>query len=174
MNEYIGSDTGPPPKWGHPISAALSDHKPEPEDFRHYLELLARTHLGPRYRSKLDPSDIVQETLLEAHQKRDQFRGSTDGEMAVWLRAMLSYNVTDAIRALGRKKRDAALEQLVRLAWALQQLPESQRLAVELHHLHGLTLRETAAQVDRTAAAVVGLLRRGLLKLRQLLNDAEP
>lgn len=200
---------------GHLRSCATGDGKideppgqcgPKPEEFRHYLALLARAHLGPSQRAKVDPSDIVQQTLLDAHRKLKQFRGTTEAEMAAWLRKMLSFRVTDAFRALGRQKRDVALErsidarvddtcsrlegwleavqtspsgkasrneQLVRLAEAMAKLPDAQREAIELHHLHGLSLSDTAEQLDRTGGSVVGLLRRGLVKLRELLAESE-
>jgi RNA polymerase sigma-70 factor (ECF subfamily) len=63
-------------------------------------------------------------------------------------------------------------EELVRLAAALAQLPEDQRCVVELHHLKGLPVAETAERMGRTRAAVVGLLFRGLKKLRELLLDS--
>jgi RNA polymerase sigma-70 factor (ECF subfamily) len=80
------------------------------EGFRPYLLLLARLQLGRRAQGKLEPSDVVQQTLLEAHRKREQFRGSTDAERAGWLRQMLAFNLADALRHLGRDKRDAGRE----------------------------------------------------------------
>jgi RNA polymerase sigma-70 factor, ECF subfamily len=63
-------------------------------------------------------------------------------------------------------------EQLLQLAHALTQLPEDQRLAVELHHLKGLPLAEVAEQLQRSKGAAAKLLYRGLDKLHALL--AEP
>ena len=46
--------------------------KPLPIDsYRPYLTLLARTHLDERYQRRIDASDVVQQTLMEAHEKRD-------------------------------------------------------------------------------------------------------
>jgi RNA polymerase sigma-70 factor (ECF subfamily) len=63
-------------------------------------------------------------------------------------------------------------EELLRLAAALTRLPDDQRQVVELHHLEGLPVAEVAARMGRTRAAIVGLLFRGLKRLRQWLRDA--
>jgi RNA polymerase sigma-70 factor, ECF subfamily len=87
------------------------------ESFREYLLLLARLQLGPKLQGKLDPSDIVQQTLLKAHERGDQFRGSTYAEQAAWLRAILANQIADAVRKHGRQQGgrerslEAALEQ---------------------------------------------------------------
>jgi RNA polymerase sigma-70 factor (ECF subfamily) len=187
------SQTTPAPQW-------------ELERYRNYLRLLARLQLDPRLRGKLDPSDVVQQTLLQAHQMQDQFRGTTEAEQAAWLRQILVRTMANAARNLGRLKRDvgrersleAAIEessvrleawlaseqsspsvraekneQLLRLAEALEQLPEAQREAVELHHLRGLSLAELAGQLGRSEGAVAGLLQWGIKRLRKLLHDLE-
>ena len=87
-----------------------------PERFRSYLRMLAELQLGHGGRAKIDPSDIVQQTLLDAHRDRDQFRGRTEAEMAAWLRRLLACNLADAARLLGRAKRDAARERSLEAA----------------------------------------------------------
>jgi RNA polymerase sigma-70 factor, ECF subfamily len=62
-------------------------------------------------------------------------------------------------------------EQLLRLAAALAELPEDQRLALEMHYLQGCTVAEVATHMSRTERSVAGLVRRGLHKLRELLAD---
>ena len=86
------------------------DQGPAVESFRAYLLLLARLQLGDRLRGKLDASDVVQQTLLDAHRQRRQFRGHSAAEMAAWLRRMLACNLADAERALHRDKRDVDRE----------------------------------------------------------------
>ena len=83
---------------------------PRLERLRDYLRLLTRVQLGGRCGGWLDPSDLVQQTLLEAYQKRDQFRGWTEAAQGAWLRAILARNLADAIRARGRQKRDFTRE----------------------------------------------------------------
>lgn len=177
-----------------------------PENFRSYLILLARMRLGRRLQGKLDASDVVQQTLLEAHRDQAQFQGRTVAEQAAWLRQVLARNLANVVRDLGRAKRDvererslqAALdesasnlegwlaaeqsspsqklerqERAVRLAAALEELPEAQREAVVLRHFHGCSLAEIAEQLNCTTAAVTGLLHRGTRSLRKHLQDLE-
>src|SRR6516165_7002445 len=85
------------------------------EAFRSYLLLLARIQLDPGPRNRIDPSDVVQQTLLEAHAKADQFHGD-DSAQAAWLRQALVNNLRDAWRALRRDKRDIDREQALEAA----------------------------------------------------------
>ena len=80
------------------------------ERYRQYLLLLARIQLGQRYAGKLDASDIVQVTLLEAHRNREQFRGASEAQRATWLRQILANNLADLVKEFGRAKRDARRE----------------------------------------------------------------
>lgn len=81
-----------------------------PDRFRDYLRVIAKINLDSRLRSKLDASDIVQQTLLQAHQGLDEFRGTSDAEMAAWLRKILARTLTHAIRDFRREKRDISRE----------------------------------------------------------------
>lgn len=187
------------------IDPLEAQEQPRPEDFRPYLLLIARAHFGTKRDANLDPSDIVQQTLLDACRQPDQFRGLTEAQMASWLKRIMQCNIVDAFRARSCKKRDVLLErsfepsldetcsrlemwieavqtspidrasrneQLLQLASVLSELPQDQCEAIELHHLYGLTLAETAQRLDRSVGSVIGLCRRGLSKLREALKDA--
>jgi len=78
------------------------------EKCRHYLKLLASTQVDTWMQQRVDASDLVQQTLLDAVQRRDQFRGTTEGELLAWLRVILSNNLVDLIRHDRRAKRDVA------------------------------------------------------------------
>ncbi len=80
------------------------------ESYRDYLRLLARLHLAPQLQSKVDPSDIVQETLLKAHASIAQFRGQSDAELAGWLRQILANTLAEAVGRYGAEVRDVGRE----------------------------------------------------------------
>jgi RNA polymerase sigma-70 factor (ECF subfamily) len=92
------------------MPAEVGDKGPSLERFQDYLVLLARVQMDARLRARLHPSDIVQQTLLEAYRQHDNLLGRSEKEMAAWLRQLLVHNVADAGRALRRAKRDAGLE----------------------------------------------------------------
>ncbi len=177
------------------------------ERFRAYLRLLARLHLHPGLQGKLDPSDMVQQTLLQAYQGLAGFRGRSEEELAAWLRQILARNLAHSVRDLHRARRDikrersleAALdassahleawlatdasaspsrhaqfnEETLRLAAALDQLPEAQREALVLQHWHNWSLAQIGQQLGRSPAAVAGLIKRGLKQLRTHLQARE-
>jgi RNA polymerase sigma-70 factor (ECF subfamily) len=175
------------------------------EQYRPYLRLLVRLEVGPRLQGKLDPSGVVQQTLLEAHREREVFLALPEARRRAWLRQVLANNLADEIRQLGARKRNVGREQslqealaessarleawlaaeqpspsarlirqeyLLRMSQALEQLPDEQRQAIELHHLRGQTLAEVAAGLGRSRGAVAQLIFRGLRRLREQLEEA--
>jgi len=176
------------------------------ERFRSYLHWLAEARVDRRLRGKLDPSDAVQQTLLQAYQAWSQYRGATDAELAGWLRRILARTLIHSVRDFHRARRNVArersldaafaessarlekwladeesspsrraerLEETLRAAEVVEDLPEGQREAVVLYYWQGCTLAEIGKHLGRSPAAVAGLLRRGLKKLRESIARSE-
>ncbi len=81
------------------------------EGYRRYLALLARVQIGQRLQGKVDASDLVQETFLEAHRNFPRFQGSSEGQFVAWLRQILATTLADLLRRyLGTQGRDVRLE----------------------------------------------------------------
>jgi RNA polymerase sigma-70 factor (ECF subfamily) len=81
------------------------------ELYRSYLTLLARVQIGQRLQGKIDAADLVQETFLEAHRHFALFQGSTESELACWLRQILAGRLAKLVRHyLGTQRRNVRLE----------------------------------------------------------------
>ncbi len=81
------------------------------EPFRHYLLVLAKLHLDARLRGKLDPADLVQQTLLRAYPAVGQLRGRDPAVVAAWLRRILARTLADTVRHYDADRRAVDLEQ---------------------------------------------------------------
>ena len=184
-------------------SQATGQHT-ELERFRNYLRFLADIKLDRRLRSRVDPSDIVQETLLRAYDAREAFRGTDSGQHVAWLRQILMRTILHALRNARCAKRDIAreerldglldqssrrieqwlaadgaspsqavqqAEELVKIADAVYQLPEPERVAVVGYYWQQLTLAEISSELGRSVPSVAGLVQRGLRRLRGQLAE---
>ena len=94
------------------------------ENYRHYLHLLARLEIGRNLQSKLDASDLVQDTLLEAHHNFSHFQGASETQFVCWLRQVMAASLANLVRRyLGTQGRDVRLERKLTV-----QLDQSSRL----------------------------------------------
>jgi RNA polymerase sigma-70 factor, ECF subfamily len=172
------------------------------EAYREYLRLLARARVGQELRVRLDPSDLVQETLLEAHRDFRQFHGGSEAELAGWLRRILARNLADQLKYHQSQKRDvgreqplealierahealaaplsspskhaSSREQAVVMANALARLPEDYREVIVLRHLEGRRFEEIATHMGRSAGALRMLWMRALERLGEMMEQGD-
>lgn len=149
---------------------------------------------GPLQR-RIDASDVIQQTCVQAVRNFSQFRGSTLPEFWGWLEQVEQHMLVDLVREHGAQKRDAHTEQsgptqndaIARattagqhamrgerrreLEAAISQLPAGQREAVALRYLDEHKIADIATALDRSEEAVAGLLKRGVRALKAILND---
>jgi RNA polymerase sigma-70 factor, ECF subfamily len=77
------------------------------ELYRNYLNLMARTQIDINLQAQVNPSDLVQETFLEAYRDFGQFNGGSEREFLAWLRRILVHNLGHLIEKHVRaQKRD--------------------------------------------------------------------
>jgi RNA polymerase sigma-70 factor, ECF subfamily len=172
-----------------------------------YLRVLARAQLGRHLRGKCDSSDVVQETLMEAHRDFAAFQGSAEPELLAWLRRILAHNLYNEARRFAAQQRDTSREvsldqvragvehssvalarglaadtptpsqlasqreSAVRLADALDRLPEDYREVLMLRIFEELSAEEVAQRMNRTAGAVRMLQMRALQALREVMAE---
>lgn len=118
--------------------------------------ILSRNLLDAVRRLRAHKRSVAKETRLEASQ-------SDAGQLIA--QRLAADQTSPSIKVTRDEDSD-------RLLAALEKLPEDQRLAITLHHLQGWTTAEVASHMNRSTAALAGLLHRGLRSLRQQMNEA--
>lgn len=159
---------------------------------REYLLYLANREMSPELRAKVAPSDLVQESLLKAHQGFGAFEGKTEGELFAWLRQILIRKYLDAerkyrdaeCRALGREEggqRESPLcgtdsspssmlvahEDAQAIRAAIDRLPEEYRQAILLRTWEGRSFGEVGTILNRSAEAARKLWFRAVEMLKE-------
>jgi RNA polymerase sigma-70 factor (ECF subfamily) len=82
------------------------------ERYREFVKLVVRCHSPGQLRARMDSSDLVQETLLQAAQHMGQFQGHAEEEWRAWLgRIAEREGIHQARRHLDAAKRARAREQ---------------------------------------------------------------
>ena len=79
-------------------------------EHRDQLLRMVKVRVDRRILSRVDASDVVQESLLRAHRARGQFNGTTEPEYCAWLRRILANVVAENARRLGTQKRKVDFE----------------------------------------------------------------
>jgi RNA polymerase sigma-70 factor (ECF subfamily) len=138
------------------------------QSYREYLLLVAHAELPTRLRVKLAPSDIVQETFVEAHRDFRRFRGCTGTDLRSWLRRALLNNLRDlAWQFLGSGKRQLSRE----VAWggeiqaAAIRSADSPEATAELHDV-----LESLPAVYRQVIVLRGIERRAFVEIGALMG----
>lgn len=127
-----------------------------------------------------EAKDLVQTTFEIALRKIDTLR--EPAALGAWL---LRIETREAFRVVRRLRRVVRLDAHVRelalpgsdlaartdMREALYKLPARTRAAVALHHLAGLSVRETAEALGVTENTIKTQLKTGLARLREVLDD---
>ena len=164
--------------------------------FRPLLRALAEEMLYSDLRKKVDASDLVQQTMLQAIESQSQYRGNSDGAKAGWLKSILRNVVHGWMRRYRTDRRDIALERPLdasspsrlglaiddshespsyglrqveenqKVAELIASLSDEQRRAIVMRYWQDKPLEEIAKLMDKSPEAVASLLYRGMKVLR--------
>ncbi|MBA2353519.1 MAG: sigma-70 family RNA polymerase sigma factor [Acidobacteria bacterium] len=144
-------------------------------------------------RDQGDAEEVVQDVFAQAWRQASRYE-TTRGVVVAWLLMMTRSRAIDRLRmrrgrpplqeddpALLRDLSDRGVpadvlmlsaEQVASLRAALDALPESQRLAIELAFYEGLTHTEVAERLEQPLGTVKTRIRLGLLRLRAAIGEA--
>jgi RNA polymerase sigma-70 factor (ECF subfamily) len=164
------------------------------ERWRPLLRLQAHVLLRSELARVVDPSDIVQETFMQAVHDLGRFRGRTEGEWVAWLRTIAAGHVSKAIRFHRAAKRNPARqisvtetypaastsdpakrivdqERAARLTVAIEALPDAMREVIVRRTLEREPFEQMAHSLGRSTGAVRVLWTRAIRRLRDSLES---
>ena len=147
---------------------------------------LLRAYFRNRLRGRAeDAEDLVQETLVALHTKRDSY--DPQYPLTAWMYAIARYRLIDFLRRAKHRtttplgdfdvgeadpeyeasdaKRDVAV--------LLEKLPEKQRRAIQLVKLEEKSVREAAAETGLTESDIKISIHRGLKTLMRLMGQEQ-
>lgn len=170
------------------------------EACRQYLLLVANQELDNKLRGKVGPSDVVQDTFLEAQQDFAGFHGNTEEELLAWLRKILLNNLANTARhycATGKRlislevplaelslehlhkrpppaespsARVRAEEESLQIDRAIGQLPDPLCLVVRLRHQEHLSFEEIGQRLGQSDSGARKLWGRAIELLQDILE----
>lgn len=134
------------------MSENLEDHRDRQlAGYQPWLHLLARLEIDSRFHGKFSASDAVQQTMLEAWQHWDNFRGNDEPQRRAWLRQILAHQLAHLARHYaGTQKRDVTREQSIEASLAQSSMRLEQFLAADQSSPSGqVAARERSVQLAR-------------------------
>jgi RNA polymerase sigma-70 factor (ECF subfamily) len=149
-----------------------------------YLRAYFKGRLARSGGSPADAEDLVQETLIAIHTRRDTYDRSEP--LTPWLHAVARYRLIDYLRRSRAAARDvpaeeaeevlayddtAAIESRLDLAKLMERLSPKARQAIQFVKLHGLSVSEAAARSGMSPSAVKVSVHRGLRALSLLVSE---
>ncbi len=153
------------------------------------LLALALTLLNDR----AEAEDVLQEVFLTVWNRAGSYDPGL-GKAITWLMTVTRNRSYDRIRATKRKRKaveraageadvlgtaghegsqESTNERAGRIESVLHALPDAQREAIELAFLHGYTQTEVAERLAEPLGTVKARIRRGMLRLKELLSTPE-
>lgn len=201
------NDCSPEDSFGRLIEAARGGDRHALAELvdscRDYLLLVANQDLHDDLRAKLGASDLVQETLMSAHNAFDGFEGNSRSEFLAWLRGILKNDLLEAhrhykgvqkrqvdreapmddTRRLGANLKDyahtpgtraVANEEAKLLAAAMEQLSAEHRQVLEFRNWQQMSFSEIGARMNRSEDASRKLWARAVVQLQNALKTQQP
>jgi RNA polymerase sigma-70 factor (ECF subfamily) len=178
-------------RWQEWMGAAQQGDGPTYEKLLRELTPYLRGFVQRRLFDASATEDVVQNVLVSLHRARHTYR--SERPLGPWLHAIARNAVIDHTRARARRggreislDAEGVVEPSVEpdplpevglpphLADALAALPDTQREAVELIHIHDLSVAEAAERAGVTRAALKVRAHRGYKALRARLEVADP